>query len=368
MERQPPLEATAFDSRPQTSGGSYSGGRSVDESRPVEFRTGARVLSLFSTPLHGLVLRALAGGPMRLSDLRKEVGGPPQTTLRGHLSTLIGMGALEKRRRDGKPSMVDNALTPVGLELLFVADVLEQWLARAPAGALELESEAGKAAIKALISGWNSTMLRALAARPFSLTELDNLITAFTYPALERRLSAMHLAGHVGAIQGDGKGTPYAVTEWLRQGVSPLLASARYERRHLPTETAPLSRIDIEAILLLAIPLVALRRNISGICQLTVESGNDSRWKAAGVRVVVERGKIVTCSSKLELTPPTSIRASAGDWFDAIMDGNSDQLQTDGDRTLALGLVNGLHREFFPPSPRPPQRRSGQSADQRARL
>lgn len=322
----------------------------IDGNRPVEFqfRAGGRVLSLFSTALHGLILQALADGPMRLTELRREVGGPPQTTLRGHLGNLIGLGALEKRSSNGKPHMVDNALTPVGLELLFVAEALERWLARAPDGPIGFESGAGKAAIKAFVSGWSSTMLRALAARPFSLTELDNLITSFTYPALERRLSAMHLAGHVAPKPSNGKGTLYAVTDWLRQGVGPLVAAARCERRHLPTETPPLARIDVEAVLLLAVPLVAPLGDISGTCQLTVEMGEEPSGRATGARVAIEQGRIVACSSKLESDPATQTRGSATDWFDAIADGNSDQLSIDGDRRLALGLVDGLHSALFP--------------------
>ncbi len=42
-------------------------------------------------------------------------------------------------------------------------------------------------------------MLRALAAGSLSLTELDRLIGALSYPSLERRLVAMRLAGLVGA-------------------------------------------------------------------------------------------------------------------------------------------------------------------------
>jgi DNA-binding HxlR family transcriptional regulator len=342
------MKSITLDSRirPSTAQSMSMDGAADGSRAEFQFRTGGQVLSLFSTALHGLVLRALADGPMRLSDLRKEVGGPPQTTLRGHLGNLIGMGALEKRSRDGKPNMVDNALTPTGMELLFVADVLERWLAGAPDEALELESEAGKAAIKALISGWSSTMLRALAARPFSLTELDNLISAFTYPALERRLSAMHLAGLVAATESDGKGTPYAVTDWLRQGVAPLLAAARCERRHLPGETAPLTRIDIEALLLLAAPLVALPGRTTGVSQLIVENGEDASWRA-GVRVTIERGKVVGYSSKLEVSSPTSIRGSASGWFDGIVAGDSARLQIEGDRALGTAMVADLHRALF---------------------
>jgi DNA-binding HxlR family transcriptional regulator len=337
-----------LDSRPgDNKSGDGANGTSASE---YQFRAGGQILSLFSTALHGLVLRALADGPMRLADLRKQVGGPPQTTLRGHLGNLIGMGALEKRSRDGQPNMVDNALTQIGLEMLFVADTLEAWLACCPEKTLDLESEGGKGAIKALIGGWNSTMLRALAARPFSLTELDNLITAFTYPALERRLSAMSLAGQAVAMQSTEKGTPYAVTEWLRQGMAPLIAAARCEQRHLAKETAPLTRIDIEAMLLLGGPLVEPPAGSEGSCQLLVTSDEDGRWRSAGISVAVEPGRLASFSSKLESDPATAARGSALGWFDAIVDGDLSGLTISGDRELAEALVRGLNLGLFSPS------------------
>ena len=47
-------------------------------------------------------------------------------------------------------------------------------------------------------------MMRALAARPMSLTELDSGITELSYPALERRLSSMRIAGLVEAQRERG--------------------------------------------------------------------------------------------------------------------------------------------------------------------
>jgi DNA-binding HxlR family transcriptional regulator len=343
------MRLPTLDSRPDSDGKTPPTNNSADGRAPAayQFRAGGQVLSLFSSPLHGSVLRGLADGPMRLTDLRKAVGGPPQTTLRSHLEHLIGIGALEKRSRGGKSNMVENALTPVGLELLFVSDVLGAWLVRAPDGAISVESEAGRGAIKAFVRGWSSTMLRALAARPFSLTELDNLITSFNYPALERRLSAMHLAGHVAAMQGNGNGTPYAVTDWLRQGVAPLLASVCCERRHLPTKTAPLTRIDVEAILLLAMPLVALAPSSGGVCQLAVDIDEGSKQSLPGVQVTVTQGSIASCSSKLEPNPATSARGSIAGWFSAILDGEPGQLRVSGDRDLALELVAALRRALY---------------------
>jgi len=325
--------------------------REAGESDPaIEFpyRPGGHVLSIFSRALHELILRALADGPMRLADLRREVGGPAQTTLRGNLDTLLGMGALEKVRGNSRAAMVDNALTPLGTEMLSVADAVDAWLARAPSGPLRLQSEPGKASIKALVNGWDSTMLRALAVHPFTLTELDNLINSFSYPALERRLAAMRLAGLVTPAPGNGGGTPYAVAEWLRLAMAPLLAAMRCERRHLPTETAPLTRIDIETVMLLALPLAALPAGADGIAQLAVQGGNGADRRSAGVRLTAQSGKIVSCTSKLEARPDSWISGSAAHWLDALVEGRSDQLEVCGDRTITLGVVDNLHRALFP--------------------
>ncbi len=319
----------------------------VDYAAGYAFRSGGYALSLFSRALHGLVLRALVKEPLRLADLRKEVGGPAQTTLRGNLDILYSVGALEKRQGDGRANMVDNALTPTGVELLRVADAVDAWLARAPGGRLELQSETGKASIKALNNGWDSTMLRALAVRPFSLTEIDNLISAFSYPALERRLAAMRLAGFVIPVQGNGGGTPYAIADWLRQGMAPLLAAVRCERRHMAEETAPLTRIDVETILLLALPLIAFDPDADGVSQLAVYGGDESDWRSAGVRLSVQAGQLVSCTSKLEPNPESWIRGSAMAWLDALVEGGSDQLEVCGDCAITIDVVDGLHRALF---------------------
>ncbi len=46
------------------------------------------------------------------------------------------------------------------------------------------------------------------------------VISSLSYPSLERRLAAMRLAGLIEARPGNGRGTPYAVTDWLRRGIA----------------------------------------------------------------------------------------------------------------------------------------------------
>jgi DNA-binding HxlR family transcriptional regulator len=302
---------------------------------------------VFSSTLHGAVLRSLADGPVPLAELHGRAGGPPQKALRGSIGNLIGLGAVERRRPDGDPHLVDNGLTPLGRDLLAVADVVESWLSDAPAGPLDVEAAAAREALKALIAGWGSTMLRALTVRPLSLTELDSLMKAFSPSAVERRLARMRLAGQVETVSsGDGNGVAYAVTDWLRQAAAPLLAAIHCERLHLPEETAPPTRIDLETLFLLSVPLLRLPDGTEGRCQLVVSVDGDRRGDGlAGVSVVVERGRIVSCVSTLEREPAGRAQGSLGGWLEALVLGDCGGLEF-GRRRLPRALVEALQAQL----------------------
>jgi DNA-binding HxlR family transcriptional regulator len=312
-------------------------------------RAGTAVLSLFAAPLNGLVLRALADGPKRLATLRSELGGPAQSTLRGVLAKLVEIGALTRGLGD-KPSVLAYELTPFGEDLLFAADAVEAWLGLAPDGPISLESAQAKVAIKALVGGWASTVVRALAARPLTLTELDKLIGGYTYPALERRLSAMRHAGQIelGANDDGSKGRQYRVSPWLRQGIGPLVVSVRCERKHIPDTTAPITRIDVESAFLLVVPLLELDAGSSGLCQLAVEAGSgDDRQPWAGTQVTLEKGSVSSCVARLEARPENSVTGQAAAWLDAVIGRAPDLLYLAGDADLGREIVEGLHDALF---------------------
>ncbi len=305
------------------------------------------MLTLFSTALHGTILRAVAGGPIGFADLSAQAGGATPKALRGSIGNLIGLGALERRRLDSGYDLLDNELTPLGRELLFVAEALDAWLSASPGGVLLLESAAAKEAIRALVSGWGSTMLRALAARPLSPSELDDLIASFSRSALERRLFAMRSAGQVAAVSPDDSGTAYAVTEWLREGAAPLLAAIRCERLHLAVETAPVTRIDVETLLLLTVPLVGSLGGVSGAGQVAVDIADQG---SAGVRVSVENGTVISCVSTLEASPLGWAGSPAG-WLDAMIEGPSQSRDGDDPDALSRMVLERLHCSLFPALP-----------------
>jgi DNA-binding HxlR family transcriptional regulator len=328
------------------------------DSKPpaARVRTGGLVLTLCAGPLTVPILRAHEDGPLRLPELREKTGGAAQTTLRGQVGNLRGIGALARHVRGGMPYTVENELTEAGMAILSAAEVLEAWLSWAPQGPVALGSEPAKGAIRALIGGWGSTMLRALAARPLSLTELNGLIANVSYPALERRLSAMRAARQVELLPGEGGGRPYAVTDWARQAVAPLAVAGRCECRHMEEEAEPATEIDIEAAFLLAVPLVTLPEDRDGSCLLAMDAGSpassgeagEPKRRLAGVRVEVRDGHISSCVSKLERDPRTWALGTVETWLDAIIEGRLDRLRIGGeDPELVRALLQGLHASLF---------------------
>ena len=309
-------------------------------------RSGAQTLLLLATPLNVLILRALADGPKQQAELQRETGSPAQTTLRAQLKRLVEIGAIGKHRRNRFPGVLEYELTSPGRQLLFVIDVLERWLDNAPEAPLPLGGSAAKSAIKALADAWSTRVLRVLAAGPLCLTELDGVIGSLSYPALERRLAAMRLVGQVERRASNGRGTPYAVTRWLRQGVAPLAAAMRWERCHMAASTPAISRIDIEAAFLLALPLLLLPQDISGTCRMAVEVPNGEQ-ALAGVIARIDQGAVDFCSTRLAGSADAWALGAPAAWLDAVIEPDPGRLELGGDGALARALVDGLHRALF---------------------
>jgi DNA-binding HxlR family transcriptional regulator len=311
-------------------------------------RAGAFGLSLLSVPLNVKVLQALKEEPKALSDLRCAAGAPPQTTMRLNLRTLTDLGILERRRLSRFPGSVEFGLTHAGRDLLEVARVLEAWLGKSPEGPLPLGSPSVKNAIEAFVEGWSSAIVRALAARPLSLTEISKLISGLSYPSLERRLTAMRLAGQIQARPDGGRGTPYVVTPWLRLAMGPIAAAIRWERAHARAQAPPVTKLDIEAAFLLALPFLRLPEHLTGTCRLAVALGSAAgETRLAGVVIEVEEGKVVSGVSRLEGKASGWAAGSLAAWLRVIIEGEADQLEMGGDCDLALALLDGLHATLF---------------------
>jgi DNA-binding HxlR family transcriptional regulator len=262
--------------------------------------------------------------------------------MRVYTRTLEELGVLERRRQNEFPATAEYSLTPAGESLLKLASLLQEWLLAAPDGPILLGSTAAKSGIKALVGGWSSHIVRALAARPLSLTELNVLIPRISYPTLERKLSTMRSARLVEPQPGEGRGTPCGPTTWLRQAVIPLISAVAWERKFAPETTAPIGRLDVEAAFLLCAPLVNLEPGHSGRCRLLVEVRGGSSPAMAGAVVGVEEGKVATCTSRLDGDAQATASGSAWAWMRQMNGGPSGQLEMTGDLSLSMAVTNAL--------------------------
>jgi DNA-binding HxlR family transcriptional regulator len=313
-------------------------------------RAGAAALSLLAVPLNVRVLRGLADGPRQPVELRCELGSPPQTTLRTHLRRLEGLGILAEAKPKLGSGTADLELGSAGRRLLAVSGVLEGWLAAAPDGEIALGGSAAKSAINALVQGWSTNMVRALAAQPMSLTELSGVISAVSYPSLERRLAAMRKVGLLERRSGRGGAAPHHPTAWLRHAIAPLAAAARWELAHPLPDSSPVAPRDVEAAFLLTLPQLRLSPSRAGACRMVVELGDGRERRLVGALVGIHQGRIAFCTTKLEGEPSAAVAGTAPAWLDALIDAGADRLHFSGEAASARELFDAFRAYLFAPA------------------
>jgi DNA-binding HxlR family transcriptional regulator len=312
-------------------------------------RAGAQTLTLLGTPRVFLILKSLGEGPKARLALRRDAGLPAQSTMRGHLESLEEIGAIVQRKSGSSPNALEYELAQPGQELLAVAASLERWLAEAPTK-LELGGIAAKAAIKGLVDGWATSIVTTLAAAPMSLTELDKQISAVSYPTIERCLETMRLAEQLEVGFRGSRGTPYELTSWLRRGLTPLALAARWEHRHQPHGVASLNQGDIDGALLLGRPLFKLD-GLDGVCELAVKIPEGKhQYPIPGV-LEIRDGEMVFGAVPAEVKPDARASGTMDTWFATLIDADPRGLTMSGDRDLAGGVFDCLHKGLFGDEP-----------------
>lgn len=309
---------------------------------PQNRRAGGTALALLSSPLNVHILQALERGDLSPIELRRAASSPPASTLRVYLRNLMELGLLERRRQEAFPPTVEHSLAPAGRALLRVGDDLQAWLNASPERPILLGTPASKSATQALVEGWSTNIVRALASRPHSLTQLSRLNVQTSYPALERRLSAMRLVNQVEPHPGNGRGTPYRATDWLRRAVSPLAAATAWERKYLPDSTPRIGRFDIEAAFLLTAPMIQLPVPASGKVRLAVEVQGGTAPAQAGAFLSIEEGAVASCTARLEGEADASITGTAMGWLRQMRSAPVHHVEISGDRQLGKTVTEAL--------------------------
>jgi DNA-binding transcriptional ArsR family regulator len=233
-----------------------------------------------------------------------------------------------------------------GHEALFVASVVERWLQGAPHGPVDFDDPEAAGSVATFAEAWSATVVHMLAREPMTLRELDNAIDDLGQRALKRHLEAMRAAGQVEALADSGEAI-YALTDWARAGIGPLIASARHERRNPMEGMAPIDALDVDAGFRMSLPLLTLPQELSGVCRLGLNLKEDESVSLTGVTARIEEGRVVSCRDGLDTAANAWAAATADAWLDTVIESDAKRVRTGGDSWLSGAVLDSLHKTLF---------------------
>jgi len=248
-------------------------------------RAGGRVLRLLSDALNVSILRCLLRGPLSVSELSGSLSATSRTTRFGRLRELEDLGVIVRERRPGSPPVAYCSLSSAGRELLPVVRRFARWLELSPDGPSSPDDATGALAIKALAIGWDTTVLRWLAERPCSLTELDALSPReVSYHEVRKAREGLSSAGLIAPVPSTDRRQPYTPTEWARRSAGCIAAAVRWEKEHLGAPAPASWAMEVETLSLLrptrlgALPLTQARVDLAEI-ETLVDALADSEFE-----------------------------------------------------------------------------------------
>ncbi|HEX7245667.1 MAG TPA: winged helix-turn-helix transcriptional regulator [Solirubrobacterales bacterium] len=303
-------------------------------------RAGSRVLGLLSDALNASILRALLRGPLPVSELACHLSPTSRTTRFGRLRELEDLGVIAREKRPGTPPVSYCSLAPAGRSLLPVVGRFAEWLASDPSGPSSPDDLTGARKIKALANAWDTTVLRWLAERPCSLTELDSLSpSAVSHHEARKSREGLSAAGLIAPVESRDRRRPYAPVSWARCVAGCIAAAIGWELAFLEASAFP-SSVDVETLLLLLLPLVdSIPVPHGSVCALQVDQSGDLPV------ATVEEGRIVPGATDVDSGNgrASRISGSAESWLHAIVHGRTESLSMQGRTRLTTALVSGIH-------------------------
>jgi DNA-binding HxlR family transcriptional regulator len=295
------------------------------------------------------ILRQLSSGPLDSTELLERVEFVSRSTYFERMRDLEELSLIGRERRGDVPPVAECRLTPHGGQLLPVASRLDAWLADAPAGPLKLGEAYATATVKALAVAWGSTLLRWMAERPRTLTELERLVNNFGYRKLERIVRDLVKAGLVERAAIQERLSPFGLTDWARRSAGLLTAAMRWERHEIAKRSAPVSPTEAEGVLLLGLPLIELSSDANGTCALLVDADAPREERLGGAVVGLVEGRPVSWSAAgeaevhaIEREADCWVRGPTLAWLRTHIETPHAVLRAGGDTDLAMSVMAAL--------------------------
>ncbi len=299
------------------------------------FRLGSVALLVLSDSLNLSVLRQLRNGPLTASELLSELRASRATRFK-RLRDLEELGLIVREKQSGWPPPTYCRLSDAGHRLLSVGERFEDWFAgrQRHQGGGELERAQ---AIKALASGWCSTLVRWLAESPRSVTELEALTPPQTsHHDVKRALRALSESGLAERLpRRIGRRHPYALTSSGREAAAPLAAAIRWERGHHWGSDSSWEALAAETLLYMAAPLVTGPAEIEGSCSMLIEQDR-------AVLMTLSSGQLAARAPAPAEDVQAEALGSGRDWLMALASGRPEALEASGDTDLIAILILAL--------------------------
>jgi DNA-binding HxlR family transcriptional regulator len=314
------------------------GGRAVKAAGTQHgLRAGVLALLVLSDSLNLAALRQLGGGPLTAAELLGTLRASRATRFK-RLRTLEELGLIVREKHSGWPPPTYCRLSDAGHSLLAVAEHFEAWLAcrQRRVGSGELERSR---TIKALASGLGSTLVRWLAERPRSTTELEALTPReISHHDIKRALHALSDVGLAEPLpRRKGRRHPYALTAKGREAAAPIAAALHWERDLHADPDPAWEGLAAETLLYLAAPLALVPVEFEGTCAMSIDEHD-------AVSITVSGGRLLARALAPGEAVEAEVRGSGSSWLTMLVSGRPGELELTGDANLIAVLTLSLHQ------------------------
>jgi DNA-binding HxlR family transcriptional regulator len=321
----------------------YSRSTLNGETRP----TTPAILRLLSAGASGAILMALGDGPLRTKELTERVKGYTPRTVYRYAEKLTALGVIERHEVPGVPSKVVHTLSePGGRELYELVDgYADASLSRLSSG--EIDAHAW-GSLGMLADLWESGLIEELNLGSKSPTELARVEHGLSYHQVNRRAGLFAIAGFLHETTSAGRRRSYSLTDKARRGMALVAGIGRWRRRHVvPEGDAGLTPREVGGVLRTALPLVSLPEHAGKNLGIEIHPVNGSDSEADLVWASVDgSGGVLSLPGPLPQVDGQA-RGKSVTWVDAILDGPSDGLKTNGDGHLVKSCLQRLHSTLW---------------------
>lgn len=289
------------------------------------------------------MLGVLDGAPREAAEIEQAISGETTLSPRRGLRRLVETGLVTSLPGARMPARSRYALAPPGADLLEVSQALDVWRATLP-------KDASESGLRRLVARREARLvLRTLAEGPLAFVELQRRVPGLSAGTLNRALGDLR---ELDIVRLEPHSTPshprYQLGDSARRLGRVAALTARWRWRWAADVATP-DAGDLPGLVHLIAPLARPPRNLDGGCQLTVEPARHWRQREPlAVWLRVAGGRVST----LALPPVVDLQARvvAGPlaWCEALLSGNIEAIQVEGDEPLAEAVVSTLSRTLTP--------------------